>query len=153
MVIVLFSLCGCQRPEPQRHQSTFERLVHGGCAYSEVSVAERDELSKAIPWSIHHWIWGHGLESTDGGPLLTSQAPLIWSCGCTSYGDTCQNETRLAPATRAFSSPPGIIPEAEASNNYPFCLLLQQVLATRRNHKEQICAWATVSSRRVLSQK
>lgn len=39
------------------------------------------------------------------------------------------------------------------SNNYPFCLLLQQVLATRRNNKEQICAWATVSSRHVLSQR
>lgn len=72
MVIVLFSFRGCQRPEPQQHQSTFERLVRGGCAYSEVSVAERDELSNAIACSIHHWIWGHGLESTDGGPLLRS---------------------------------------------------------------------------------
>lgn len=65
-------LCGCQRPEPQQHQSTFERLVRGGCAYSEVSVAKRDELSNAIACSIHHWIWGHGPESTDGGPLLRS---------------------------------------------------------------------------------
>lgn len=73
MVIVLFSFCGCQRPAQQQHQSTIQRLGCGGCAYSEVPVAERDELSNAIAWSIHHWIWGHiREESTDGGPLLRS---------------------------------------------------------------------------------
>lgn len=38
----------------QQPQSTFQRLAQGGCAYSEVPVAERDELSGAVARSIHH---------------------------------------------------------------------------------------------------
>lgn len=37
------------------------------------------------------------------GHYLDLQAALIWSCICTSYGDTGQVETRLVSATRAFS--------------------------------------------------
>lgn len=58
--MVPFPFCGCQRHGPQQHQSTFQRLAHTGCAYSEVPVADRDELSSAVAWSIHHWIQGSG---------------------------------------------------------------------------------------------
>lgn len=95
-VIVLFSFCGCQRPEQQQqqHKSTIWRLGRGGCAYSEVSGAERDELSSAIAWGIHQWIWGHraGRNQQMEGHYLDHLAPLISSCSWTS-GDTGQTET------------------------------------------------------------
>lgn len=38
----------------QQPQSAFQRLALGECAYAEVPVAERDELSGTVAWSIHH---------------------------------------------------------------------------------------------------
>ncbi len=90
MVIVLFCFCGCQWQGQQQPQSAFQRLAHGGCAYSEVPVAERDELSSAVAWSIHHWTQGRGPKRNQQkeSHYLDGQAALIWSCGCASYRDT-----------------------------------------------------------------
>lgn len=94
MVIVLFFFCGCQWQGQQQPQSAFQRLAQGGCAYSEVPVAERDELSSAVAWSIHHWAQGRGPRRNQQkeSHYLDDQASLIWSCGRASYRDTRQEE-------------------------------------------------------------
>lgn len=102
MVIVLFFFfCGCQLQtggaegkQRQQPQSAFPRLAQGGCAYSEVPVAERDELSGAVAWSIHHWSQGRGLRRNQQkeGHYLDDQASLIWSCGWASYKDSGQQQ-------------------------------------------------------------
>ena len=85
MVIVLLLFCGCQWEGRQRPQSAFQRLVLGGCAYSEVPVAERDELSGAVAQSIHHWmqrLWTQE-ESTERKPLLRwlgFSDLIMWLC-------------------------------------------------------------------------
>lgn len=124
MVIVPFSFCGCQWQGWQQPQSTFQRLAHGRCAYSEMPVAERDELSSAVACSIHHWMQGCGPRRNQQmeSHYLDDQAPLIRSCGCASYGDTEEEELermRQVPRQacsqrqeRALSSMPWLILEA-----------------------------------------
>lgn len=158
--MVLFSFCGCQRPEQQQQQqSTIQRLDSGGCAYSEVPVAERDELSNAIAWSIHHWIWGHrpGRNQQMEGHYLDHLAPLISSCSCTS-GDTGQTEPMFVLASKLGKSVPFTSGNYSRGRTSKYCHYNRFYLVDSRKAKRfteiQGCAWPTVAfSRGVRPQR
>lgn len=76
-----FCVCISKTRGQQQPQSAFQRLALGECAYAEVPVADRDELSGTVAWSIHHWTQGHGPRRNQQKEIhyLDDQASLISS--------------------------------------------------------------------------
>lgn len=97
------------------------------CAYSEVPVAERDELSNAIARNIHHWIQGPraGEESTDGGPLLRSpgSSDLIMWLDKSWRHQAERGQGSSWPPSRARREH-SIIAEAQQQNSSYFAFVL-----------------------------